>query len=210
MKHWIASLAAVTVLLPLTFAPLILAHGGEENVIVLKVAGSGLETLDDADLDMVKIDISELEVGESRVEWTDSGKEIVVTRTEDGHTITLDGEELDLPQVGEHLAWTVDGGEALPLGHHGAIAISGADAKVFAVEADGVVHLDGEEGATPQIRMLRVGSPDVGESLLASGVLDDLDDETRDRILDELAAIAGDAPARHVVVRKVTVDDDEE
>lgn len=52
------------------------------------------------DVDVIELEADDLEIGESRQFITDSGKEVVITRTEDGVDITIDGEELDLPALG--------------------------------------------------------------------------------------------------------------
>lgn len=56
---------------------------------------------DESGSDVIKLDGDDLKIGESRQFITDSGKEVVVTRTEDGLDVTVDGESLDLPSFGD-------------------------------------------------------------------------------------------------------------
>lgn len=56
---------------------------------------------DGSDADVIKLDGDDLEIGESRQFITDGGKEVVITRTEDGLNVTVDGEDLSLPSFGD-------------------------------------------------------------------------------------------------------------
>ncbi|MCH9650780.1 MAG: hypothetical protein K0U98_21305 [Deltaproteobacteria bacterium] len=51
---------------------------------------------DDGDMETHEFDLEDMYVGETREFTTDSGRVLEVTRTEDGQTITLDGEEINL------------------------------------------------------------------------------------------------------------------
>ena len=75
--------------------------GGENYQAKIKIIG------DDFELD--ETDVSSLEVGESMTFYSDEGREILVTREDDGFDISIDGESLDLPR----LVGGADGG------HHG-------------------------------------------------------------------------------------------
>jgi len=69
----------------------------EQHRIKVVLAADGGEP------DVIEVDNLELEVGESHQFLTDSGKEVVITRTEDGLNLTVDGEEIDMPAIhGRH------------------------------------------------------------------------------------------------------------
>jgi hypothetical protein len=54
------------------------------------------------DFEVAETDISDLEVGESETIVTDSGKTIDLLRTADGVEIYVDGELMDIPEMGAH------------------------------------------------------------------------------------------------------------
>ena len=65
------------------------------------------------DADAFRFEADDLEVGESRQFFTDSGKEVLVTRTEDGLDIEVDGEELDIRGLHkQHVIIRTDGENA--------------------------------------------------------------------------------------------------
>ncbi len=65
--------------------------GGDHHEAKIKIIG------DDFELD--ETDISDLAVGESMTFYTDSGREVLVIREEDGLDISVDGESLDIPRM---------------------------------------------------------------------------------------------------------------
>lgn len=67
----------------------------EERRVKVMVSGDG-------DAEVVRLDASDMEEGDSRQILTDGGKEVVITRTGDGFSIAVDGEELDLPNMADH------------------------------------------------------------------------------------------------------------
>lgn len=155
--------------------------------------------------DLVDVEADDLGVGESRQSFTESGKEVLLTRTEDGYRLEVDGKEIDLG---------LSHGE----GHHEVYRMHGGDdAKVVIRTMEGeeghayaYVHADkhhwvekGEDGEDIDIVIER-SSP--ADHLLASGVLDDLDEETRQKILDTLREME---PHKRIVKKKVIVDVEE-
>lgn len=64
-----------------------------KETLMIEVQGDGIE--------IHKADLSHLAVGESEIIYTDSGKELTMTRTENGMEILLDGEKID---TGPHMA----------------------------------------------------------------------------------------------------------
>ena len=65
--------------------------GGDNYEAKIKIIGDDFE-LDEAD-------VSNLEPGESMSFYTDSGREVLVVREDDGFDISIDGESLDLPSL---------------------------------------------------------------------------------------------------------------
>lgn len=55
------------------------------------------------DLELHKTDLSHLATGESEIIYTESGKELTITRTENGMEVLVDGEKIE---TGPHLAKT--------------------------------------------------------------------------------------------------------
>ncbi len=154
-----------------------------------------------ADDEMIEIDAGDMEIGETRQSYTDSGKEVLVTRTEDGYRLEVDGKDIDVD---------LPGGD----GHHAMFNMtSGEGQKVIIHKLGGegeghgyrFIHGDGEHegehhwvshGEGGDIVIERVNAAD---HLLESGALDDLDDATRQRILDSLREIEPQAQIRKQV-----------
>lgn len=148
--------------------------------------------------------VDDLAVGETRQFFTDSGKEVVVTRGDDGFHLTVDGKEIDV--VGPH-------------GFHGASVIDlegeeGGSVKVI-VKKVGVgeesEHVMVWHGAGHEAHgdhgFAFVIQPDVAEHVVESGVLDDLAPEKREEIL----RVIREADRRVIRHRaKVVVDDEDE
>ena len=136
------------------------AVAGEEHKTHIKIAidGEGEShrsfewTSDDSDFDL-----HNLEVGESRTLTDDDGKEVVVTREENGLVFDVDGEKIELM----HLNETVDV-EVLHDDHDGE--------NVFIKEHNTEVH------------MIKADSSD-GVTIISG---DEIDDETRAKIEEAL------------------------
>ncbi len=141
-----------------------------------------------ADGEVVSLDANNMEIGDTRQTFTDSGKEVLVTRTEDGFQVEIDGKEIDID---------IPHGE----GHHAIVSTtSGDDRKVivrkFKGEGDGDEHgyhfIHAGEGDHHWVQK-DGGDVDVviehfsaADRLLESGVLDDLDEAKRQEVLDTL------------------------
>ncbi len=135
-----------------------------------------------ADDDVVKIEADDMEIGETRQSFTESGKEVLVTRTEDGFQLEVDGKEIDvdLPHAGDH-------GD----GHHAMFNMTGDEARKV------VIHkFHGEGGDDHGYHYVHAGGGEdvdlvierfsAADRLAESGVLDDLDEAKRQEILDAL------------------------
>lgn len=168
------------------------------------------------DGELVAIDAENMEVGETRQSYTESGKEVLFTRTEDGYQLEVDGKEIELGMHGE--------------GHHSTIHTSGdKDAKVIVRKFRGgdcehdedcehgehgysFIHADtdhhwvekGEGGAEDVY--IQIERTDPGDYLLESGVLDGLDEATRQKILDTL----GELKPHKRIEKRIVVEIDEE
>ena len=70
------------------------ALAGEDEKMIIKLKTS--------DFELAETDISDLEIGESETIVTESGKTIDLLRTADGVEIYVDGELLDIPEMGAH------------------------------------------------------------------------------------------------------------
>ncbi len=162
------------------------------------------------------IEADDLEIGETRQIYTESGKEVVLTRTEEGVELTVDGEAVEL---GMH-----HGTHGL---HH--ISTSGhGDTKVFikrlgdGEEGEHEVHYTYGEGegevmhwvsAAEEARAFafHIETKSAVDHLLEAGVLDDLDSAKREEILDALRELEG--PHEHVKTiekRIIVLDEDDE
>jgi hypothetical protein len=167
------------------------------------------------------ITIDDLEVGETRQLFTDSGKEVIVTREEDGIKLTVDGKEIDVstPHHPRGLALVDVGGEdgehvnviVKKIGGHGE-GEEGEHVMVWHGDAGGhaahdVMVWTGEEGEDHVLAggeghgFAFVAAPDVAGSVLESGVLDDLDPAKREEILKAIK----DAAVTRTFHKKVRV-----
>ena len=175
----------------------------------------------DADSEAIVVD--DLAVGETRQFFTDSGKEVIVTREEDGVKLTVDGKEINVDTLhGLHGTAIVnvdsekgEDGENVHVFIKKIIAHGDGEEGEHAVvwhgtggegEAHDVMVWTDEEGegqATVTIAM----APDVAESVLASGVLDDLDPAKREAILK---AIKDAAAPQMMLHQKVTPHEEED
>lgn len=92
-KLW---LLAILIAASLLVAGISLAGDDGEKKYKVKVV------LDD-EADLVGVDFEEMEVGETKTFTTKSGKEVTITRTEEGHTLKVDGKEIHLSGHGDHM-----------------------------------------------------------------------------------------------------------
>ncbi|MEM7585634.1 MAG: hypothetical protein AAF560_19755 [Acidobacteriota bacterium] len=144
--------------------------------------------------EMISLDASDLEVGETYESYTDSGKRVLLTRTEEGFDLEVDGKQIDLGFMGgqsDHSSFTFHSDEAskVIIKH-----LDGdADSESFAFLHGDCEGDDCAQGLRHWVHKLGDEDVDViiqrtsaAEHLEASGVLDELDEETRQRILDTL------------------------
>ena len=90
MKLQFAALSIATMSVILASSPLVAgdeSHG--EKTIILGVQND--------QIDIQQVDISDLLVGEAETIFTQDGKTVDILRTQEGFDIYIDGEELDIP-----------------------------------------------------------------------------------------------------------------
>lgn len=138
-----------------------------------------------ADGEVVSFSADDLEIGETQQSFTESGKEVLVTRTEDGFQLEIDGKEIDVD---------------VPHGddHHSIFAMTGDEDKKVIIrkmhgEGDehGYQFIHGGEGEHHWVGDgedidIVVNRFSAADRLIESGVLDDLDEAKRQEILDTL------------------------
>ncbi len=133
-----------------------------------------------ADDEPITIDASGMEIGDSRQSFTESGKEVLVTRTEDGFQLEVDGKDIDvdLPHAGDH-------GD-----HHAIFNMTGDEDKKVIIRK---FHGDGDDHGYHYVHAADGDDVDIvierfsaADRLAESGVLDDLDEAKRQEILDAL------------------------
>ena len=192
----------------------------DEDVVVKKE----IKIITDANAGAIQLDVADLEVGESRQILTDDGKEVVVTRTEEGYELEIDGEEIEIGGPGHNMVFHGQGGEH---GGHKVIVkhlemddstgyhFISADGEGVEVDLDETFQWVQSGGGHEHLaHVLALGHP--GERAAAhleeSGVLDDLDDAKRQEILDALKSFVphvGHGDSKMVVI-KVDHDSDDD
>lgn len=161
-----------------------------------------------ADDDLVDVELDDLAIGDSQQLFTESGKQVVITRKEAGYEFDIEGRDEpilvrtgtqayafahdhscdgdDCPQhvvIKKHVNVTTDG--------------DGAGQQMIFMSDDGEVHrlgdgedvtwIAGEGSGDGKLHVIELdGASSAAERLLASGVLDSLDDAKRQEILDAL------------------------
>jgi hypothetical protein len=96
------------------------AAAGDETSMTMVVDVVGEDGVDGRHFrinsDDLGFDLDEMQVGESRSIVDESGQAILITRGEEGFSINIDGETIELPRLhgGEHggMHWIGDGGES--------------------------------------------------------------------------------------------------
>ena len=171
-------------ILAVIFATLFLSasFAAEEPQIKQRIE---IKICDGAGADLIDIEAEDMEVGETRQSFTESGKEVLITRLEEGYQLEVDGKEIDLglSHGGHHSIFNMFGGDASKViiktlggeeGHSFAFIHSGDD--------EGEHHWV-QDGGDVDIVIKRFSA---ATHLEKSGVLDDLDEETRQKIPDTL------------------------
>ena len=89
--------------LALTSAVLAGDDGKHERIIKVVKTGGDSDIHIELDSDDMGFNLDDLQVGESRSVVDDDGRSILVTRSDDGFSFTVDGKTIDLPALhGEH------------------------------------------------------------------------------------------------------------
>jgi len=180
------------------------------------------------DGDLLELDLSDMEVGDTQQFFTESGKEVLVTRTEDAYKIAIDGEEeaIVLPvREGDNAFAFATGDE----GEHVVIRkriVKGdcddgdsdcaASSMVF-VAKDGKVVMEDVTGDASWVaagahahakgHAVRLHHKSAAQRLIESGVLDDLPEAKRKEILD---ALKSGEEGEHMVVIETEVSEEKE
>ncbi len=169
-----------------------------------------------ADDELVSIDATGLEIGESRQSFSESGKEVLVTRTEDGFQLAIDGKDIDVdlhhggshhggPHHGDHASFNMTGGEGKKIIIHKLHGEADCD------DCSGYHFMHADEGEDADVVIERFN---VADRLAESGVLDGLDEEKRREILDSLRQMQphGDhhQQVRIMVEKKIQENDEDQ
>lgn len=175
--------------------------------------------------DAEAIEVEDMEIGETRQFFTEDGKEVVITREEQGHKLTVDGKEIDIFSPGGHHGASVidiDGEEGE--GHVNVfvkkMVMGGGegdgDENVFVFSGDdegehGEHFVWTEEGGDDaNVSVFVTKKKDVLSHVLESGVLDQLDTATRDeivRVIKEAEGSEGHRVMRKKIVRSHKKDE---
>ncbi|MEM8930530.1 MAG: hypothetical protein AAGE94_05115 [Acidobacteriota bacterium] len=173
-----------------------------EKKIQVIVATGGL---DDGDREVIRLDGDDLDVGESRQFFTDDGKEVLVTRTEDGVDIEIDGESIDIGGIHEqHMVIKTEGDEfedvrrilVETLGDEADhnFVFHGGGAKVIQLDGSDFHWTTSDEDGSPHAMVMKLQRRSAADHLEASGALDDLDEATRRQVLDALKQFDASTP----------------
>lgn len=157
------------------------------------------------DGDLIDLDLDDLGVGETRDFKSDSGKDVVVTRTDEGFDVTVDGKKIELfkdltgDEGGGHRVIRIEKrtgeGDNVEVKEHKVVVLSGDKA--------GTIHSDGESYAFVE------GGGTLDE-VLKSGALDKLDAKTREEVIEALKkAFAAHDGAKKQIKVIVKTDKDE-
>ena len=189
---------------------------------------------DDSEPQIVDLDGEDLEIGESRQIFTESGKEILISRSEEGLNVTVDGEAIDVGALHEghghggdvqvhrkvikHLAdgdqktmvFVGKGGDEIDIQEvdvQKIIAGHGGKAhRVFISEDGETVDLKGIEDLKWVGPHIGMGGPGLAEHLETSGAFDDLSPEQRQKILDSIESYH---QSRHSGARVMVIETEE-
>lgn len=203
------ALSALIASLAATLAIATFVQAEEEKHIKLV-----LQTSPEAGL--VTFETGELALGETRAFTSEKGRPVLLTKTEQGFEIDVDGKktQIDLPEAGgEGFEWETREGEAAAGGEprierHVIVKRMGGDAAIQ-LEGGGQrieIHAGEPVPAGKEVRVIHLGEghaageggkrvivlggdgdfPAARAKLLASGALDGLDPATRDKILAAL------------------------
>lgn len=171
-----------------------------------------LALLLDGESETLTLDVDDLEVGETRQFFTEGGKEVVVTRTEDGYDLTVDGKEINIGGEGHYTMLHGDHDAKVMIKKlisgesHGYHFITG-DGEDVEIDVDHDFHwVHGGEG---DVKVMAFGAGDAAKRLEESGVLDNLPEEKRQAILDALGEAHGTHVEKRVMIIKKGDDADD-
>lgn len=179
--------------------------------VKIALAGDG-----EGGTEAIAIDVENLEIGESRQFFTDSGKEVLLTRTEGGYALEVDGKEIDLGLGGHHAL--------LSSGDHAKAQVFLHKMKDDGEESEHVFihHGEGEgfhwvSGGSEDVKVVMVPHgqhTSALEHLRDKGILDELDEGMRQKIVAALEELEHGCMHRKTVVVKLDeeaheTDDDE-
>lgn len=151
------------------------AVAGEEKETRIKIAvatdGGDPETFEWHSADS-GVDLSSLEVGDSKTITNENGKEVTFTRTDEGFDIAVDGKDIEVMKM--HGGGEID--VDIEMLHQG-------DGKVFIHK----IHEDGEDGEmvikkTKNVRIIK-SDDTAGVTIISS---DAIDEKTRERLKEVL------------------------
>jgi len=146
------------------------------------------------DGDSVTIDASDMDVGEVRQVYTEAGKQVVLSRNEEGFDLEIDGEHIALegPGHGVHVLGAHPGATQVFVKRiHKDDGGEDVDHQVFVFSPESEHHValkiagDGE-AVSKRVREVLGERRDPGQHLIDSGALDGVDEATRQKILDAL------------------------
>ncbi len=192
-------------------------HAEEVRKVVLKILAGD---------ELVELDLSELEIGESQQTYAADGTQIVATRTEDSYTIQVGDEEEIVVSTGGHgVHFNAGGGEGHQViirkhisemtgdGSHSVFINSDGDALQIEVDEDSYQWISGDDDESAHAAMahvIRMQTTDPAQRLIDSGVLDELDAATRQKILDELRKVESPHAGQTKVMIRKHHDDSEQ
>ena len=158
----------------LTAAGLLAAVATADDVTVIKKHINDSHTAKiviagDGDTEIFEVD-GELEVGESRQFFTESGKEIVITRTDEGFDMTIDGESLDTGLSNfKFVHFGNEGGSEGGNGNNQIHISNGSKIKIMQLGSDGEIELRGDSDAEMNYKVIRLGGGDGEHVEVGSG-----------------------------------------
>jgi hypothetical protein len=190
-----ALLAALLVAVP--FAALAGDDAEVKHQVKIKIVQDG---------DLIDVEADDLEVGESREFKSESGKDVVITRTEEGFDVTVDGKKIELLQ-------NITNGEG---GGHRVIRIekrTGDGEDVEVEKEHKIVVLSGDEAGTINAdghAIAFVHGEGTLDAVLKSGALDKLDAKTREEVIAALKKAFAAHDGKHQIKVIVKTDDKDE
>lgn len=214
-------LILILALTAIALAPLLWAHGDDaqgERRVHLRLAADG-ELLDIDDL-------GDLAVGESRTYYSDDGVPVTITRTENGYEVDKDGEVTTIATPhGVHVLGAAHEGDGQIFIHRqhtekgegddeDTFIMLGGDGELLELGEEHDMAFFSGSGDAPEGHHFvwhgaGAGCEGALERLTASGVLDEVDAETRRKIVDALASEVGHSSMRTIVIKSQHDEDDE-